>query len=180
MIGLKILGLEETFKLNQIADNFIRNAKSDLDGSIFFQEKLQSQEKFITPRDNCLEVYPDDFGHMKFCADDQDHSVGKCNVLREAKGSPLVCDGELHGLAIMGCSNIHLYLNIRDYLAWIQGYISGSTVPYEVCSSPTNELKIKTETENDFNVEKVGFSVSNSIRPKIKNMTGSFDFYNAS
>ena len=178
MIDLKILGLEETFKLNQIADNFIRNAKSDLDGSIFFQEQLQTQEKFITPQDNCLEVYPDNFGYMKFCADDQDHSVGKCDVLTEAKGNPLVCNRELHGLAIMGCSNIHLYLNICDYLAWIQGYISGSTVPYEVCSSPTNELEIKTET--DFNVKKVGFPVTNSIRPKMKNMTGSFDFYNAS
>ena len=56
--------------------------KSDLDDSIFFLEKLQSQEKFISTSESCSKTYKSaisDIGNTNrtFCADDQDQSQGK-------------------------------------------------------------------------------------------------------
>ena len=48
---------------------------------MFFMDKLQSQEKFITGTEKCHQEYSAEFSYpadqRKFCADDQDHSVGK-------------------------------------------------------------------------------------------------------
>ena len=47
---------------------------------MFFMDKLQSQEKFVTATKNCHQEYSSDFYYpadqRKFCADDQDRSVG--------------------------------------------------------------------------------------------------------
>ena len=85
----------------------------------------------------------------------------------------------------MGCSNIHLYTNITNNLSWINNNIQGSTVPYEVCSGQSKfevyyKLETEAETKNYSTVEKAGFSESTSTRPKVKNITKSFDYYNAS
>ena len=115
----------------------------------------------------------------------QRSSKGYCNHVRLAKGNPLVCDNELHGLAIMGCSNIHLYTNITNSISWINSNMQGSTVPYEVCSGQTKfevyyKLETKAVTKTYSTVEKAGFPELTSIRPKVKNVTQSFDYYNAS
>ena len=48
----------------------------------------------------------------------------------------------------MSCSNIDLFLNIRDHLLWIESYMDGSTVP--VCINTTKEFDSKAESGNDF------------------------------
>ena len=59
-----------------------KHKKSDLDDSIFFMKKLQSQDKFISTSETCSETYKpkiSDIGNTNriFCADDQDQSQGK-------------------------------------------------------------------------------------------------------
>ena len=64
---------------------------------------------------------------------------GKCNVFHSSNGFPLICDYTLHGLAIMGCSNIHLYSNISSSLSWIRSKIQGSAINREYYDSMIQE-----------------------------------------
>ena len=58
----------------------LQTRKSDLDDSIFYLENLQSQEKFISTKTDCSNVYSSYLKSTMFCADDQDHSEGKVNL----------------------------------------------------------------------------------------------------
>ena len=39
-----------------------------------------------------------------------------------------MCDYVLHGLALMGCSNIHLYTDIKSSISWIKNHMYGETL----------------------------------------------------
>ena len=64
---------------------------------------------------------------------------GKCNVFHSSNEFPLICDYTLHGLAIMGCSNIQLYSNISSSLSWIRSNIMGSIINHEYYDSMIQE-----------------------------------------
>ena len=67
-----------------------------------------------------------------------DFPKGQCNEYRGAQGNPLVCDYVLHGLALMGCSNIHLYTNIKSSISWIKNLMYGETLD---CSNRDSWVK---------------------------------------